>query len=370
MKNIPFTIACRNCLTMACWLVALSPLVVGQDRGAGQTLPLMELRVGRTAERGIPISWRESGVILLRTDGSLREFEPQQIASHHLLTQEFRPETAFRLRGLLQQEFGRGYRVDGSSDFTIVAPPSTVGYWSDRFALLQRSFDHYFRTRGYPLKPLDFPLVGIVFASQAEFLQHAEQIGLRLQAGTVGYYSPATNRLYAYQSSDTPAEHSEALATVWHEAAHQLAFNRGLHQRLTKPPLWLLEGLASIFEAPGMMGSRASLQPSALINRSRWDDWQALARQPEKRGEIFEQLVVDDRYFRLQPEVAYSLSWGISLYLAERETAKYMKYLQRLSQLPLDQEYAPGQRLQDFRQAFPGNPRLLLQAADRFLEGL
>ncbi|MFN9914748.1 MAG: hypothetical protein ACK53L_19320, partial [Pirellulaceae bacterium] len=83
MKNIPFTIACRNCLTMACWLVALSPLVVGQDRGAGQTLPLMELRVGRTAERGIPISWRESGVILLRTDGSLREFEPQQIASHH-----------------------------------------------------------------------------------------------------------------------------------------------------------------------------------------------------------------------------------------------------------------------------------------------
>jgi hypothetical protein len=275
-----------------------------------------------------------------------------------------------QLRGHLQKEFGRNYAVEGTGDFAIVAPSSTIHVWRDRFAQLQRSFDQYFRTRGYPLKPLDFPLIGIVFANQAEFLKHAQQVGAKLQPGVVGYYSPFTNRLYAYEMNGHPDAEAEALATIWHEAAHQIAFNRGVHQRLSIPPLWVLEGLASIFEAPGMMSQRSTMQARDLINRTRWERWKSLSNQPEKLAKLFQAMIAEDELFRQHPDDAYTIAWGVSLYLAERKTQSYMNYLRKLSTMGVGQEYSLGQRLVDFRASFGGDPLLLIKATDRYLTNL
>ncbi len=332
--------------------------------------PLMELAVGSLSERGLPISWHPSEVVLLKTDGSIKQFKPNDIRSHAILKQNFQPDSAMQLRGRLQKEFGRQFAVDGTGDFSIVAPTATIQVWRDRFAQLQRSFDQYFRTRGFPLKPLDFPLVGIVFPNQAEFLKHAQEVGVKLQAGVVGYYSPFTNRLYAYEMKGTPEAEAEGLATIWHEAAHQIAFNRGVHQRLSIPPLWLLEGLASIFEAPGMMSPRSTMQPSDLLNQTRWERWKTLSQNPDKMAKLFQAMIVDDQLFRQHPDEAYSIAWGVSLYLAERQTPSYMNYVRKLSSLAVGEEYDGGTRLGDFRTSFSGDPLLLIKAADRFLTGL
>lgn len=213
------------------------------------SLPLMELQVDSGIERGMPIAWDTNQVILLRTDGSINKFEPSEIRRHQVLDQSFQPDKAIRLRGQLQQEFGTRYAVDGNGNFAIVASPERIQLWTQRFSQLERSFESYFRTRGYPLRAAEFPLVGIVFPSQSEFLNYATRNGIHLQPGIVGYYSPLTNRLYLFEMRGSPEAEREALATILHEAAHQIAFNRGLHQRLSAPPLWTLEGLASIFEA-------------------------------------------------------------------------------------------------------------------------
>ena len=37
-----------------------------------------------------------------------------------------------------------------------------------------------------------------------------------------------------------------------HEATHQLGYNLGLHNRTGSNPKWIVEGLATVFETPGM----------------------------------------------------------------------------------------------------------------------
>jgi hypothetical protein len=162
----------------------------------------------------------------------------------------------------------------------------------------------------------------------------------------------------------------DAMMTVWHEAAHQIAFNRGIHQRLSDPPLWLAEGLASIFEAPGMMLQRSTMNPSDLLNESRWGNWKKLAEAPEKMASQFDGMLRDDRLFRSQPTDAYAIAWGVSLYLAERNSNLYMQYLRKLSKLPPGVEYPEAARLRDFHGTFNTNSILLIKSADRFLQSL
>ena len=42
------------------------------------------------------------------------------------------------------------------------------------------------------------------------------------------------------------------MATIVHEATHQIAFNCGMQQRYADIPLWLCEGMAVYFEAPDL----------------------------------------------------------------------------------------------------------------------
>ncbi len=337
---------------------------------ASEALRLMELHLESNIERGLPISWNANRVQILRVDGSIGQFEPKAIRRHQVLDETFKPESAMQMRGELQREFGKRYAVEGGGSFAIVAPTATVHLWAQRFSQLDRSFQNYFGTRGFQLRPAEFPLVGIVFSSQKEFLTYASQTGSSLQPRTVGYYSILTNRLFLYEMAGNERAEQEALMTVWHEAAHQIAFNRGIHQRLSDPPVWLAEGLASIFEAPGMMAPRSTMNPSDLINESRWESWRNLAESHDKMASLFDSMVRDDRLFKSQPSDAYAIAWGVSLYLAERNSNQYMKYLGRLSKLPPGVEYSEATRIRDFQGAFNTSSLMLIKAADRFLQSL
>ena len=46
------------------------------------------------------------------------------------------------------------------------------------------------------------------------------------------------------------------VATIVHEATHQIAFNCGLQNRFADIPLWLCEGMAVYFEAPDLTSTR------------------------------------------------------------------------------------------------------------------
>ena len=106
----------------------------------------------------------------------------------------------------------------------------------------------------------DFPLVAVVFNSRESYAKFSEG-ELGSGAGSiVGYYSLRTNRVTMYDLTGRGSLRSPAtgvarlaksiamlarpsrravVATVVHEATHQMAFNSGLQTRFADIPLWV-----------------------------------------------------------------------------------------------------------------------------------
>lgn len=351
--------------------------------------PLMELTMGHSKLFGLPITWNEKEVVMIDRHGSIQSLDPSAIHNHRILDIPFTAESAMQLRSKLFQEFPNGYSIDGHGDYIVIARPESIAKWNTQFAKLQRSFQQYFQTRGITLHRPDFPLVGIVFRNQAEFFGYANANKISLHPRTAGYYNVMTNRLYLYESDPSKGQHDEVMETVLHEATHQIAFNSGIHQRLSSTPLWVIEGLASIFEAPGMYEPRATLNPKQLLNPSRWETWKSMqsgggtkyiSRRsaggpkdslPVSGGEtstrLWESLLRDDRAFQHDPDSAYATAWAVSLYLAERDSKRYTQYLTMLSKLPAGEEYLARDRQRDFHRFFGGDSAMLMQSVDRYL---
>jgi len=134
-----------------------------------------------------------------------------------------------------------------------------------------RSFKIFFSVRGFQLHDPEFPLVAIIMRSKEEFYRYAQKEKAPLQAGILGYYSPLTNRVAMYDATDgrsNAAWHANA-ETIIHEAAHQTAFNTGIHSRFAPPPQWVAEGLGTLFEARGVWDSRNSSSLAERVNRGR-----------------------------------------------------------------------------------------------------
>ena len=53
------------------------------------------------------------------------------------------------------------------------------------------------------------------------------------------------------------------VSTIVHEATHQIAFNCGLHTRLSDCPRWFSEGIAMYFETPDLRSAKGWNRASA-----------------------------------------------------------------------------------------------------------
>ena len=63
-------------------------------------------------------------------------------------------------------------------------------------------------------------------------------------------------------------EAAKTVATIVHEATHQIAFICGLHRRYADIPLWVSEGVAVYFETPDL-GSSKGWSTIGAVNRAR-----------------------------------------------------------------------------------------------------
>ena len=110
-------------------------------------------------------------------------------------------------------------------------------------------------------------------------------------------------------------------AVLIHEATHQTAFNTGVHSRYCPPPKWLAEGLAMLFEAPGVYDSHNNTRPADRVNRDRLRAFrQGVA--PRHRPELLAAIVASDELFRGNPGAAYAESWALSFFLVETAPAQ------------------------------------------------
>lgn len=336
---------------------------------ASETLIRLDLG-GRTLE-GTPLTWSERKVFFLCRDGQLAEFSPSEPTNFAKLASPFQSYSQAEIRGQLLREFGQGFEVSGVGHYLVVHPAGKRDQWAPRFEDLFRSFVQYFSARGWQVAEPRFPLVAVVYPRQVEFLEQCRRVGLPPNPGVLGYYSPITNRILMFDAaaSGKGFDWSTNADTIIHEAAHQAAFNCGVHSRFGNPPRWVVEGLGTMFEARGVWQSRTFANQSDRINRGRLEAWRAYAKS-KRPADAIGQLVSSDRAFNRDPNGAYAEAWALSFFLMETMPKQYNAYLTRTASRPAFSDYPNADRLKDFSEAFGADLALLDARMQRFMAGL
>jgi hypothetical protein len=353
----------------SCQAAAAVVLFTAPLAHAAEPLIRFELR-GQTLE-ATPLAVSKDRAFMLARDGQLLEFPPSEAGSAAQVAGGFRSFSQAEIRGQLLREFGGRYEVSGVGHYLVVHPAGKRDQWAPRFEQLYRSFVHFFAARGWQLHEPRFPLIAVVYPRQVEFWEQAAREGLPHNPGILGYYSPVTNRILMYDASASggPGDWTTNAETIIHEAAHQSAFNTGVHTRFANPPRWVVEGLGTLFEARGVWQSRTYPNQADRLNRDRLAAWQAYNSRGRSTSAITD-IVASDRVFSTHASGAYGEAWMLSFFLLETSPKQYIEYLGRVASRPTFSEYASQERLHDFTAVFGSDLTMLEARLQRFAAGL
>ena len=331
--------------------------------------PIMAVQTCDATAYGVPIGLFSDQTLLMRNDGAIQRINTPDIIRHTVLPDRFKPIERTELAQLLRAEFGRNYIVKSDPPYMLVAKTEHMDVWQKRFKSLFHSFRLYCNTHGLTTREIEFPLVAVVFGSHDEFLRYATSKAMRanLPENCAGYYFSDSNRIVLYESSDMSIQ--ETQATICHEATHQLAFNVGLHQRSSNVPLWVIEGLATMFESP-MFSGLQSREGKSQWPASKRHHIEGLCKKPELFQNLLTGLVLNDKAFKNDTINAYCVAWAMTTYLSQRSPQQYSSYLLKGGSMEPFQEYAASQRVSDFQKAFGSDPRMLTKKIIQFLDNL
>lgn len=311
----------------------------------------------------------DGGLLLVGRDGRLWNVTPDRLQAHDVTEQQFQPFDAEQLGNQLQAELGEEFRIVTTRHYVICsnAGPKYVQWCGALFERLMGAFQTHWRSRTLKLHAPECPLVAIVFANQSQFAEFATEDAGPDAAAAPGYYSIPTNRMVLYDltatSSNGPAATTAEInrrmaasllnvATIVHEATHQIAFNSGTLTRYADNPLWLSEGMAMYFETPDLK-SRSGWRTVGQPNRGRLG-WFAEFLAKRRPPDSLAALVSSDDRFR-DPELAgdaYAESWALTYFLIKTKRSAYLEYLHQIAAKPRLIVDSPDDRLRQFRAAF------------------
>lgn len=336
------------CCLIFMWLGVISFPVTAQE------FRELDVRTRNGSISGLPISWGSEQVLMLRSDGWLAEFPTNEVVEHRISERTFKPAQAEEMTLQLQAELGTSYRTAVAGPFLIVAPGASLPVWSERFLALYNGFRGYCAARQINLRQPPFLMPAIVFRTREEFDAYSQRHGHAVTQSTLGYYSLVTNRiaLYEFSSNSNTSEFFPTASTLIHEATHQAAYNTGIHDRLAEQPLWTIEGLAMLFEAPGVYDSGRHHQPEMRINTTRMLGFRQFFPNEQAVADALPILITDDKYFERDPDRAYCLSWALTYYLSERYDSQYSAYLRSVANRGPGSRYPADERFRQFEEAF------------------
>ena len=155
-----------------------------------------------------------------------------------------------------------------------------------------------------------------------------------MQPSTLGHYDPATNRVFLFDATkDAGYDWSENADTIIHEATHQTAYNVGVHKRFIAAPRWMVEGLATMFEARGVWNAQYDRTQTDRVNRGRLLDFRDYAATRRQPGALAT-LITTDQPFHSDGVAAYAEAWALSFYLCETQPRLYAAYLAKTAEPP------------------------------------
>lgn len=311
------------------------------------------------------------GLLLEDSAGGYWTLEQNEIVGRKVGEEAFQPATASELAEGLKRAAGGECVVLTTKNYVIVSRASRAyAEWCG--ALLERlrtAFLAYWERAGLELKPGEHPLPVLILKNKAQFAEYAIRDGAAAAEETSGYYSAKTNRVVLYDlTADEPgAALGEAMkrdeitrrlskapfnvATVVHEAVHQLSFNTGLQTRYADNPMWLSEGLAMYFEAPDLQ-SKTGWSGIGKVNPFRLKPFRdSLEARP---ADSLKTLIQNEDRFRSAETMpaAYAESWALVHYLATSKRGKFVEYLKAIGTKPPLVFDSAEERLKEFRGVF------------------
>ena len=314
------------------------------------------------------------GSVLLEDDQQILHIIPGESIAQQTVLSEVDPLTPKQLGQKTVASLPDGFSFITTRHY-LICYNTSVGYARWSAALLERlftGFHAFWSQAGLEVRQPEQPLVVIIFSNRNDYKRAAEKEVGDASHSIVGYYNQLTNRITTYditgsdsndpttrQSSSSAGnlilrnpQASSLIATLVHEATHQLAFNAGLHVRLSPTPVWLSEGIATYFETPDLTNSRG-WQSIGAINEARLE----LILKQFTPG-LISRFIIEDEPFHNPDEalIAYAHAWALVSFLATMRREDFCAYIAHFNKKgPLELD-TPAERLSEFKNAFHSEP--------------
>ncbi len=331
----------------------------------------------KSVEGQVVVTAEDGGLLLMTSDGTLWAIEPDQLVRHEQDKHPFHALSRDELARQLLSELPAGFEVYTTHHYLICHNTSReyAAWCGALFERLYKAFTNFWSRKGMKLHEPDFPLVAVVFNSRESYGNYAKgELGESAES-IIGYYSLRSNRVTMYDLTGieslrspgdrrgSPAqinavlarpEAEQIVATIIHEATHQIAFNSGLQTRFADIPLWVSEGIAVYFETPDLQNAKG-WRTIGAVNESRLVRFREyLAHRP---ADSLKSLICDDKRLRDARTAldAYAEAWALNYYLIHQHPKQYLAYLQMLAQKKQFFWDDPAARLKEFQAAFGDN---------------
>jgi hypothetical protein len=385
---------------------AIAALIVSALAGrALASDPLYEFLAGQEKLEGKVIAHNDAAYWLVGQEGRLRVLTAGEVKKYRKISPQFQGWSPSIVKDQLRREFSRPYDVASTRHYVVVAKgEAKARQYADILESFFGTFRTYFSLRGFQVPEPEFPLIAIVFPSQEAFAKYAQQERQRVSRMVRGYYMPTSNRIAFFEEDgdsvalaepalppgrdlperslarevDDEAAANVTTARAWdsieaslkdtliHEATHQAAYNTGLHSRICQTPVWMVEGLATVFEAPGIRTNRANTGIKSRINPERFAWFREFAKE-RRQPRSLESFVAHDDLFGSNTLDAYSQAWAVTFFLFETRPRNYAEYLQTVADREPLEIYTPEARVADFEAAIGKEMKLLEAEFLRFM---
>lgn len=356
-----------------CWC----GLGLADEPASSETLTTVVMKVSGTPDMPEEISGRilveaqDGGVLLEERNGRIRQLTPAVIESKTPSNVPFSAMTNDELGNELLSQVQAGFEIH-QTDHYVICSNSAEEYSGLVGKLLEQVFDQYFQfmdEREIAVRQPAAKLPVIILQSDAEFKEFAAAHHPETSfEDTPGYYSLRDNQMLLLDlTRDRSLRSATAIrkrladqplqvATMVHEAIHQLAFNTGLQIRMADNPVWLSEGLALYFEPIAPRSSNLWTRPGLVSGRHH----PVFVRHSENGATeipLRDLLSVDNAFLDADTmPTAYAESWGLTSYLFRQQKDGMQKYLTKISQRKPLQRVSPEERVAEFQEAFGKSP--------------
>lgn len=363
--------SCHAMIFRLSFIVVFCLLTMNQDPCTADDESTWKITVGEP--KSVVLTCRivaeipNSAVLLEERNGRLHQIPARQLQAREHLQEPFVPFTSAELAADLLQQVPAGFEVTETAHY-VICSNSASEYVEFCGKLLESVFDQYFLFMAEQKIEVNEPTLRlpiIIFASSSEFQTFSTRQHPEISfADTPGYYSVTDNQTLlldltgdrSIRSASTIrrrlADKPLQVATVVHEAVHQLAFNSGLQVRMADNPLWLSEGLAMYFETTS---SRASLlwNRPGLVNPRHQPGFMKLLQANQVSGAM-NTLIESDSAFLNAAEMpaAYPKAWALTHYLVREEKTGMQKFLHNIQQRKPMVGLTAEERSQEFMTAF------------------